>query len=277
MDKWNEPPIKAPSWLDEKYEVHEKPAPRTRNQFTVDVIDTLITLGFPFWQACEITGNSINETGGKGHYRGHNLGGYKITRPYAEAFLAKHGRKPPFWRARGNKAKGATLQDYKGGDPPWCFYRAFDSDAHYLADWGLKFVPKPDPKWTAEFVAQLEKNREATADYRLTGYLFWKGDPRWFVALCDAGYKGANTDKNPLPSYAEHLDIVRGARHRWAQTKLGIWALSEGIDEDEISAVDGEWGRRSGNICARFQAAHGLPATRTLDDATAGALAAAKL
>ena len=84
-------------------------------------------------------------------------------------------------------------------------------------------------------------------------------DPEWFVALCDAGYKGQNTDVNPVPSYEEHKSLVTKARTRWAQAKLRV--ISDGI-----------WGRQSTNACAAFQMSRGLPPTGRLDMATLRAL-----
>lgn len=271
--KWTEPKPPTPSWLGE--EVTERPAPMTREEFTASCVDILRSLGIPLWQAFEITANSINETGGDGRYRGNNLGGWKITKGYAQAYLTKHGKKPPFWAAPGNKAKGATLSDFKGGDGPWCYYRVFDSAAHYLAEWAAKFTPKPDPSWSAEFIAELERKRETTADYRLTGYLFWNDRPEWFVAMCDAGYKGANTDANPLPSFREHCSVVGGVRVTWAQAKLRAWQIARG--HAEPIKVDRQWGPKSAAAARAFQAAMALPLTGSPDDATLTCLSTVKL
>lgn len=260
--KWTEPKGPAPAWLDPSREITDLEPKLAPAAFNVAVIEQLIALGVPAWQAVEATANAHNETGCGRFYRGNNLGGWKITKPGALAYESVTGCKPRWWRAPGNKAPGATLQDLKGGDPPWCFYWGFDSVGEYLGKWIIKFTPRPKPADTRD---ALERAREQTGNYRLTGLLFWSGDPEWFVALCDAGYKGRNTDANPLPSYTGHRSLVRWARVHYAQAKL-----PGGL------AVDGKWGPKSDAACRTFQRAHGLPVTGEPDDATITALAASR-
>ena len=259
--KWNEPRGPQPSWLDLAYEVVDPSPKLTPVKFVIALVEELQRQGVPVWQAFEVAGNSLNETALGQKYKGNNLGGWKITKSGAEAFERKHGRKPRWYRAPGNRAAGATLDDLKGGDPPWCWYWVFDSAADYLAQWMARFVPRPRRSDTRE---ALEPDREQTANYRLAGFLFWHRDPTWFVALCDAGYKGQNTDANPQPSYEGHLGLVAWAKAFYAQAKLGV-------------KIDGDWGPKSRAACAEFQRRRGLPATGELDDATLAALATAKV
>ena len=255
--KWNEPKGPAPSWLDPSREITRSEPKLPPAEFNAAVIDQLVAMGVPFWQAREACANALNETGLGRYYRGNNLGGWKITKGGAAAYEAQTGKRPMWWRAPGNKAPGATLTDLKGGDPPWCFYWGYASEGEYLAKWIAKFTPKPKPADTRE---ALEKHREQTGNYKLTGFLFWAGDPAWFVALCDAGYKGANTDANPQPSYKGHLSLVRWSSVHYAQLKLGV-------------KPDGVFGPVSTAACRAFQRANQLPETGEPDDRTLGSLA----
>lgn len=257
MLKWNEPKGPPPAWLSPAREVTHDDPKLGKSAFIVACVDQLVALGFSVWAAVEATANALNETGWGQHYRANNLGGWKITRAGAMADLVRDHEAPLWWRAPGNRAPGATLEDYKGGDPPWCYYRAFPTIGDYLARWMRAFVPHPPAGATR---AALEAHRHAVGDYRLTGLLFAAGDPAWFVALCHAGYKGTNTAKAPEASYAEHAQLVVAARTRWAQTKLAV-------------DPDGAWGAKSAAACRAFQTAHGLPASGEPDPATLAALA----
>lgn len=260
-EKWNEPRGPAPSWLDESREVTGHEPKLSPAAFNATVIEQLVRdVGLPVWQALEVAANSHNETGCGRAYRANNLGGWKITAAGARAYESVRGRKPRWWRAPGNKAPGATLKDLKGGDPPWCWYWGFDTVGEYLSRWVSKFVPKPKPTDTR---AALEPKREQTGNYRLTGFLFWDSDPTWFIALCDAGYKGQRTDDDPQPSYEGHRSLVRWARVHYAQARL---------PGDLV--VDGAWGPKSDAACRTYQRAKGLPVTGEPDDATLAALIA---
>lgn len=238
--KWNEPPEPTPSWLDESVEVtRANDAPKLPVvEFGPRCVEALLALGCSLEQACSVAGNTFNEAAFGRSYRGWNLGGWKITKSFADAYKLKHGKPAPWWRAVGNKSSG---------DRPWCYYRAFDGLEHFFREWLLLFVPKPGTVGS--------KHR-----YKRSGELFWSGGD-WFPALIQRGYKGEVTKANPAGSIAEHRLLQRSALVRWAQARLGVVA-------------DGAWGPRSSAACSAFQVAHALPATGTLDEPTARALLA---
>lgn len=193
MTKWNEPPEPTPSWLDAAQEVtHEEPK-LSKNEFVLTCIRALIQLGCTEAQALSVVANSINETGWGQYYRANNLGGWKITKVGAESYRRDHGKGPRWWRAPGNKSSG---------DPPWCYYRAFDAIGFFLSEWLTHFVPKP-----------LEPAPYGI--YKACGQAFWGGGD-WFPLLVHAGYKGSVTQTHPAPAIAEHASLVRSAAKIWA-------------------------------------------------------------
>lgn len=244
--KWNEPPESPPSWLDSQNEVtsendtrpetwRNQPSSRLQAIFVTECFIALKKIGLSNWQAIELVSNAVTETGWGKYFRAWNLGGWKIRQAdIAQARSA--GRTLKWWRAPGNKAPGATLTDYKGGDPPWCYYRAFDSLEDFFKAWIVRFVPstnttKPDHR------------------YYKTGMAFWNRQPEWFKELCLAGYKGSNTARNPSGSCAAHEDISDKSLLLLTQHFLG------GL------AVDGEWGMKSVTVCRLAQKKYGLPET----------------
>lgn len=243
--KWDLPPGPVPSWLDASMEVlavHEPPK-LPRDVFVLRCVDVLVELGLSLELAWTITANAIVETGWGQAYRGWNLGGWKLWKADADAYFKKHGRKIAWYRAPGNKAPGATLEDLKGGDPPWCFYRVFGSMSEFLSAWLRVFVPKPGAP----------KSR-----YTKCGAQFWSGQ-EWFDDLIAAGYKGTRTQQNPDPSMKSHAHLVADVRERWCQRELGV-------------KPDGAWGPQSSRACVKFQYLAGLPAKGRLDDRTVHAL-----
>jgi len=249
MDKWNEPKGPIPHWLDAADEVTRDDPKLGKSEFIVACVDALLALGCSIEQACGVTANALNETGWGQFYRANNLGGWKLTKAGAEAFRAVTGHGPMWWRAPGNMAPGATLADYAGGDPPWCYYRAFLSIGDFLGEWLAHFVPTPG--LPAPY-----------AIYKACGEAFWHGEP-WFPLLVAAGYKGENTRKHPDNAIAEHAQLRHAAATRWGQTVLRVPA-------------DGQWGTISKTACAVYQRAHGLAVTGELDAATLTALADAR-
>ena len=246
--KWNEPPEPIPSWLDPAMEVLHDPPKLAKPDFIVACIDACVADGCDVVQAIGVTANSCNETGYGQFFRGDNLGGWKITKDGAISYANAHnGQHPRWWRAPGNKAPGATIGDLKGGDPPWCYYRAFDSLASFFSEWLTHFVPKPGR--TAPY-----------GTYVHTGTLFWLHDASWFREMCLAGYKGKNTQRNPMPSVVEWESMCRGISVHYAQSKLGV--TSDGIVGPITRAA-----------CAAFQTAHGLHASGEIDADTLAALA----
>ena len=227
--KWNLPPQPLPSWLSPGLETTEGHRDMTPGDFTAECVCELLDCGVSITQAIEVCANTLNETGHGRYYRANNLGGWKIT----------PGVGGKWWRAPGNRApgatwaghEGATVTNLKGGDPPWCYYRAFASFGEYFKQWLKLFVPKPGT------VSQRHR-------YYKTGVAFWSEDSAvfstWFRELCLAGYKGARTKKNPEGSIAEHRQLVAMARTRFAQKKLGV-------------VPDGAWGPKSRAKCEEFQ------------------------
>lgn len=251
MEKWNEPRPLDPSWLDKKFEIKSDNRPeewkglsksKLRPLFVIACYDSLKDLSrslpitpFPSnWFIIQVIANAAVETGWGTEYKANNLGGWKITQRIIQRLLAQ-GRKPLWWTSPGNKAPGATLSDYKGGDPPWCYYRGFESMEEYFEEWLETFVPHP--------ARNLIESR-----YYKTGTLFWSGDEKWFRELCLAGYKGRNTEKNPDPSFMMHQGIVQIIERILCQRALGV-------------SVDGVWGPKSKAACIEAERTHGLPET----------------
>lgn len=256
MEKWDLPKGPPPSWLDPADEIIKDSPKLPKDIFVVECMESLLRLGCDPKQAAGVTANAMNESAWGQSYRAFNLGGWKLFKPYALAYRKAHGKGPPWWRAPGNRAPGATLANYRGGDPPWCFYRAFDSIESFLASWLKAFVPRPSPGASS----REGKGDPETGDYRLAGERFWLGRSNWFDAMVAAGYKGQRTEANPEGSIAEHKSLYKSAITRWGQSRLGV-------------VVDGAWGPKSTARCTSFQLAKGLNPTGKLDDATLKALA----
>jgi len=259
MEKWSEPKGPPPRWLDLADEVTADEPKPPRDQFVVACMEACLRLDCNPMQAAGVTANVMNESAWGQSYRGNNLGGWKIYEHYAIAYRKAHGKGPRWWRGPGNKAPGATPKDLKGGDPPWCFYRAFESIEDFLASWLKTFVPEP-PLGTP---SRESKGDPATGDYRLAGERFWGRRANWFDAMVAAGYKGSRTEASPEQAIAEHHSLVQSALTRWGQSRLGVTA-------------DGAWGPKSKTACAAFQAWHGLSVTNILDDETLVALVHSK-
>ena len=212
-EKWDLPPTKPPFWLDPEVELLANPEPMPKAEFVlrcVDEIGAALPDATPA-QQFQVVANAIVETGWGRHRKGNNLGGWKITKHEA-------GPGVPWFRARGNKAPGATVDDYKGGDPPWCHYKVFDSFAAYFDRWVARFVPRPG--------SVPDSHR-----YAVCGLEFWAGEP-WFDDLIKAGYKGENTKAHPWKSIESLNALAREVAVFWAQRAVG-------------ATPDGEWGRLS--------------------------------
>jgi hypothetical protein len=247
MLKWNEPKGPPPKWLDPSREITHDDPKLPKNEFVVTSMEHCLALGLHPRQAAGVVGNAINESAWGQSYRGNNLYGWKVTQGAAVAYALVHdGEGILWWRAPGNKAPSATLKNLKGGDPPWCFYRAFESLTDSYAEWLAHFVPKPNEP--APYGA-----------YRSCGALFWSGR-EWFTQLCKVGYKGELTKRDPSGSVAEHRSLAQSALTYWAQSRLGL-------------VVDGKWGPMSRARCTTLQIARGLRTTGLLDDRTLEAIA----
>lgn len=242
LEKWNLPKGKIPSWLSESAEVTQDSPKMAKDAFVVYCMHSCIDLGCAPKQAAGITANAVNESAWGQSYRGNNLGGWKITQAYA----SEHPESS-WWRAPGNKATGATEKDLKGGDPPWCYYRAFHSVKTFLGEWITHFVPDPNI------------GNPPYPSYSYCGRLFWGGSD-WFQELIHVGYKGSNTKRNPRPAIAEHEQLVDSSITRWAQSMLGV-------------AADGKWGEWSRKAAMAYMADRVIPSTGELDDALINLLA----
>ena len=245
------PYLGPPSWLDA---AAERPiaveAFADRNAFCVATMRDLLSLGLTPAQAADVASNVAGETGwGRGWICG-NGGGWKITKPFADAHKARTGKPAPWWRARGN---------VDSADSARCFYRCFDSRAEFLRAWCEQFVPRPGTR--------------PGGLYEATGAAFWSGGD-WFAEMILAGYKGRPSKSkmrairargepsSAHPSVAAHRSMALDILTRWAQTLLGV-------------AVDGAFGPRSAAALRAWQTAHGLPATGELDAATVATLTGA--
>jgi len=235
--KWKLPPGKPPAWLDPALEVQTEDPKDPPGVAIAHVVDTLRRLGCSLDQAFGVTANLINESAWFQKYRGNNPSGWKITKQFAEGYQKRTGRPAKWWRAPGN---------ITSLDPPWVYYRAFDTMEEFLCEWLAHFCPRPGIECPYP-------------GYKTCGAQFWRGE-QWFGSLCAAGYKGPVTQARPAKSIEEHQSLVRSARTRWAQATLGV-------------DPDGEWGPKSQAACAAVQRAHQLPATGLLNDETLQAIA----
>lgn len=243
MTKWDLPPEPIPSWLLAENEVTDNPPKLTKSEFILQSLKALILLGCSIEGAFGVLANAINESAWGQSYKAHNVGGWKMYKPAARDAL---GRPRKWWRAPGNKAPGATVHDLKGGDPPWCLYRAFESLEDYYRSWLKVYVPKTPP------------GEQPNGAYGKTGQQFWTGE-EWFDDLIAAGYKGRNTRERPGGSIAEHNSIVHTLRTYWAQFLLGV-------------DPDGDWGTKSAAACKAFQRHNLLPQSGYLDRETLAVL-----
>ncbi len=243
--KWNEPPGPIPSWLkaeDEIFEGHDgkpegwanMPNIQRSSLFVKLCFTALKKLGLSHWHAVEVLSNSCLETGWGEKFRAWNLGGWKTSASEAN-FQRAQGKKALWYRAPGNKAPGATLTDYKGGDPPWCYYRGFETLDQFFALWLVRFTPKPGTV-------------NSSHRYFKTGNAFWSHKEEWFYELCVSGYKGENTAKAPQGSVDTHKVIFKRCLIFLTQDALGVTS-------------DGAWGPRSSKALKDAQRKLGLEPT----------------
>lgn len=249
MAKWNLPPETPPSYLDLAAEVTDPSPKMSPADFVLFCINTLLDMGLDIHRAIAVTANLMNETNNGQSYRGNNLGGVKEF---------KGGPGVKWFRAPGNRApgatiaghEGATVTDLRGGDPPWCYYKVYESPKQFIERWPGAYVPK---------------DGKPGGRYTKTGKAFWSDDPAifetWFLELCLAGYKGRRrqTVEGAQPSIDDHKQRVELARVYFTQSRLGV-------------TVDGLWGRKSREACLGFQAARGLAETGLPDKQTITAL-----
>jgi len=244
-EKWNEPPEPAPSWLDAGFEIKESkqdtwqllPEKERKAEFIKLCVVALMKLGCSFEQAMEVTANSITETGWGYHFTAWNLGGVKITKPYADAYRKARNVCAKWWKAPGNKSSG---------DPPWCYYRAYPNAEEFFTEWLVRFTPK---------LGTVKEN----ARYFSTGKHFWGDLTLFFEALCKSGYKGSITAANPQNSVNSHKQIVHRATTILGQRLLGL-------------IPDGSIGPKTVEALQKFQAEKHLPLTATMNEGTIKAL-----
>jgi hypothetical protein len=251
--KWDLPPEPIPSWLDPTLEITESndtPKP-TLAEFIPMLVDLCLDLGCTLPQSVGVAANALSEVGYKLRYRGNNLMGWKLFESSAQGYLAVYGRKPKWWRSQGNK---------NAGDPPWCYYRAFDNIQQALAEWLRKFVPKP-----SAIPAAPRRGNDPYKRYRECGRAFWAGAP-WFPLLIEGGYKGEVTQNRPQGSILAHESLKCEVEEWWAQNRLR--QLITDPTEYTNFVVDGAWGAKSVALCKTFERAHTLPVDGKLDPAT---------
>ena len=239
--KWFVPKPPVPDYLDPKAEISNERTLRLKGPlFALMVVEACRRLGCTLDQAIGVAAHFANESAWGGSYAGNNVGGWKMTRPYAASYRKSHdGACPPFYRARGNA---------KSKDPPWCEYRVWPSLWEFFSDWLAHYCPRPGIECPYPL-------------YRHTGELFWRGGD-WFPALLAAGYRGEKTKRKPEGSIREYHKLVQEITIAWAQAALSV-------------PVDKKWGKQSRAACVRFQEAVGLlPATGDLTGPTLEALAA---
>lgn len=225
MEKWTGELADPPFWLDPNLEVVDAAPKMPKGVAVIACVQALVSLGLPLQTAVEVAANTMNETAWMRSYRAWNLGGWKITK---STNRNPDGTARRWWRALGNKSSG---------DAQTCFYRAFGSLQEFYA------------AWVENFFSTNPKSR-----YFKTGEEARKGN-EWFDDLIAAGYKGAVTQHNPLPSMKEHASIVKSIMVFYAQHVLGV-------------GVDGKWGPVSRAACEKYQKANGLKVTGKLDEAT---------
>lgn len=228
--KWDLPPTDPPFWLDRHFELLEKPVPLPKPDFVLACVDEIqrVLPDVDPLRRFQIVANAIVETGWGRHSKGNNLGGWKITKHTA-------GPGVPWFRARGNKAPGATIDNYKGGDPPWCYYRVFPTFGDYFTAWVRTFVP-----------------RDGKGRYAECGQQFWAGEP-WFDDLIKAGYKGENTKAHPWKSIDDLNSLAEDVSVYWVQREVGVTA-------------DGEWGRRSRAAAVTWAESRDIPTDGDYED-----------
>lgn len=211
----------------------------SRELFVAYFFERLLSLGLPAQLAFEVTAHLAKETGFGRYYQGNNFGGWKTTADWARAFERRFGRPAPWWRAEGHLASG---------DQPTVFYRAYPSIEAFLLDWIDRFIPRP--------------GTAPGAKYEETGRLAWSGG-NWYRELMLQGYSGPNREADPDPAVEQLAGLARQARALYGQYKLGRTPASLSLDEADRQAV------------LAAQASLGVPATGTVDDATAVAMARA--
>lgn len=233
MEKWNLPPEKPPFWLDPGVELITNPPAIAPGAFVILCIESMPDLpGLDILKRIDVVANCVVETGWGKYRKGNNLGGWKITKGAA-------GPGVPWFRARGNKAPGASETDYRGGDPPWCWYRVFASFEDFFAQWLARFVPRNAPKGHR---------------YKKCGEEFWAGKP-WFDDLIAAGYKGENTKANPDRSIAGHEQLSEKCAMVYAQHLLRVdvdgdfGPKSEAAAKKLLGVPEAEW---SGELFGRI-------------------------
>lgn len=211
---------------------HVKTVARTEWFITI-CMETLLGVGLTMNRAFEVTANAVVETGWGEHWKGWNMGGWKIWE--TDVQKAKRSGKlcPGWWRAPGH---------INSGDPEWCFYRTFSGPDMFFKEWLERFVPK----------VSSDKHR-----YHRTGLLFWE-QPQlapWFPELIQAGYKGEVTKANPNKSISSFNNIVIRSQTILAQKLLKVEA-------------DAVWGQKSKQACASFQGQSGMLPTGNLTKET---------
>lgn len=232
----------TPSWLDPEKEIKLPDQPKEYEKLdnkTKAIVFILLSIKslvsccptLSTNQAISIVANSVVETGWGKTWKGWNFGGWKITKPEVDKIKLLTGIYPNWWKAEGHTASG---------DPPVCYYKAFNGPDQFYMEWLNRFVPRDAP----------ENHR-----YHKTGKIFWQGSQDWFKELCLAGYKGVVTANSPEKSVSDWISINKSIKIRLAQYFLN-------------QTYDGVWGKKSEDACKLFQETIGRAKTGQLDDMT---------
>lgn len=210
----------------------------SREAFAATIFERLLSLGLPAKLAFEVAAHFAMETGYGSSFGGNNLGGWKVTQSWANAFQQRYGRPAAWWRAEGH---------IEGGDRPTTYYRAYPSIDAFLLDWIDQFIPRPGTV-------------DPSSKYARCGQLAWSGGD-WFAELLHQGYRGSVTQADPSSAIASQNTLVQRMRDMYAQYKLGRTPASLTLDDADRAAL------------LQAQAALGVQQTGVVDDATAVAMA----
>ena len=181
-------------------EVKEPEEPKySPSEFIVTSLLILKKFGLNLRESAWVVANTCGESARGQRSRGNNYGGVKAIKGY---------------KGKWYQAPGHT----KSGDAPICYYRVWDSIEAFYEYWVKVYIPKVTVPGPAE----------KTANYKLCGYYFWKGEyTKAFDAMIGAEYKGPMTRDIPerrAGSTARHASLIEEVIVVYLQHKLGVVA-----------------------------------------------------